>query len=111
MSSCDQVRRDLHLLHSKATLIIFFIFIIVVHVLIFTMSASVIFVVLAILAALLLVVPTNVIFFIVDARVLFFAVFLRPVNHPLHLELFFAHLVEAIFLIVAVSHDASNLLS
>ena len=50
----------------------------------------------------------DVIFFIVDAAVILFAIFVCLAYHALTVKLLFPHLVELVFLIVSVRHDSCN---
>ena len=79
MCGCDQIRCDLHLLHAKRILII----ILIVLITIFAMAEALILAVTT--AFLLAMLVINIIFFVVDARVLLFAIFLTRSHHSLPL--------------------------
>jgi len=101
VSCCNQVRMDLHLkvFFAFVTLSMFLHLLVVVRLVTLLHRVSVVETCLA-----------QVVFFVVDTT-LFVAILFRTTHHALTLQLFFAHLVESIFFIVPVSHNASDCLS
>ena len=108
VSSGNQVRSDLHLLHAKIVFIVIYILVLIIIVLVFTVAKSMILNLFAITATFLSV-ELHVVFFIIASRIFLLVAILLVANHAF--KLLFAHLVEVILLIVAIGHYASNILS
>ena len=80
VSSCNQVRCDLHLLHAKIVFIVIYILVLIIIVLVFTVAKSVILNLFAI-AATFLSVELYVVFFIIASRIFLLVAILLVANH------------------------------